>query len=373
MTIIHRYLTKDFLITFSMTLLVFTFVMTAATIVKAIDLMARGVSGTVILQVFAYNMPYILTFSIPMSVMTAALLLFSRLSFDGEITAMKASGLSMWQIVSPVILIAIALTVLCTYLNNTAAPNGRYARREALHNLGVEDPIGLLDEGRFVRDFPGLMIYIGKKERDRVEDIVVYESGEDGVKRHVRARWGEVRPSEDQSQLRIDLHDVRIEQPDADAPLDPAKTRMLTAQRYPVVLDLSEILREGKVRKATKDQTIGELMHVIRHTREVYPDAGMEIWKRQRMKRLVEANKRLALSVSCFAFVLVAIPLGMKSRRKESSIGVAISLLATLVFYGFIVLAKALVEYETLRPDLIIWVPVLGGQLGGYLLMQRVK
>ena len=109
MRILHKYVVKDYLVTFALTLTVFTFVMCIVAMVKAIDLVARGISIFVFFQIFSYNIPYILMFSIPMSALTTVLLLFGRLSMDGEITAMRASGLSLWQIVSPLILISIVL------------------------------------------------------------------------------------------------------------------------------------------------------------------------------------------------------------------------------------------------------------------------
>ena len=103
---------------------------------------------------------------------------------------MKACGLSLWQIIAPVILVSVGLSGVCLYLNSSVAPNSRYARQMALHSVGITDPMALIDEGRFVREFPGLMIYVGKKEDDRIEDIVVYETGDDGVKQNIRAKYG---------------------------------------------------------------------------------------------------------------------------------------------------------------------------------------
>lgn len=373
MGIINRYIGKDFLVGFGMTVFTFTFVMGAATIVRGIDLMSRGVSGALIGKIFLYNLPYILAFSIPMSVMTSALLLFSRLSFDGEITAMRACGMSMWQIVSPVIIISVVLSCLCLYLNNTLAPNSRFARTLLLRTLGVEDPIGLLDEGRFVRDFPGLMIYVGKKRRNTVRDIVVYETGPEGVKQHVRASHGEVIPGDDKKSLTIDLYDVRIDRFDPEHPLDPSRTRSLTAEKYPVKLDFSELLDKGKARKRTKDLTFSESVKVIRSPKDNYPELKYEDLLKQRMKKLVEVNKRFALAISCFAFVLLAIPLGMKSRRKESSVGVGISLIVVFTFYSFIVFAESMSGSPSWRPDLIIWIPVVAAEVGGLLLLRRIN
>ncbi len=162
MRVLHRYVAADFLVAFALTLSIFTFVMCVGLVIRAIDLVAKGISGGLILQVFFSGLPSILMFTIPMSVLTSVLLLFGRLSMDGEMTAMRASGLGMWQIISPVIMISIGLTFFCSYLNSSLAPKSHYARRVVLANAGVEEPLNLLEAGRFVREFPGLMIYVAK-------------------------------------------------------------------------------------------------------------------------------------------------------------------------------------------------------------------
>ncbi len=369
MRVLNRYLLSDYLVMFVMTLLVFTFVMCVGAVIQAIDYIARGVSPWIILRAFTYNIPYILTFSIPMSAMTTVLLLFGRLSLDGEITAMRASGLSMWQIISPIIFVSIILSSICVWLNITVAPNAHWARRQALVNLGIEDPISLLEPGRFIRDFPGLMVYVGGKQQNDITDVIVYEVGPDGVSRSVRARSGSLSmPSE--NMMLIDLYDVRIDQPDDAYPDDPSRTRTIHAQHYPVPLDFSRLMRSGNISKTKSSMTLGELTTAIRNIRELYPQLeGLEL-RQARMGYLVEANERLALSLSCFAFTLLGIPLGMKSRRRESSVGIGISLLVVFVFYFFIIIADALVRHPHLHPDVIVWIPVVLGEVLGFFLIK---
>ncbi len=88
---------------------------------------------------------------------------------------------------------------------------------------------------------------------------------------------------------------------------------------------------------------------------------------------LVAANKQLVMSVSCVSFVMLGIPLGMRSRRRESSVGIAISLVVILVFYIFVIVAEALTENPELRPELIMWFPVLASQALGIYLMRRIN
>ena len=83
MNTLNRYITRDFLITFAFTLSVLTFVMSIAGLVKAIDLLSRGVSGVFLLKMFLSNIPYMLMFSIPMSTLSSTLLMVGRLSLGG--------------------------------------------------------------------------------------------------------------------------------------------------------------------------------------------------------------------------------------------------------------------------------------------------
>jgi len=371
--VLHKYIVRDFLLIFGMTIAVITFVMCVGVVIKAIDLLARGVSGFLIVELFFYNIPFILTFTIPMSVLMAALLLFGRMSFDGEITAMKACGLSMWQIIAPIVLLSITFSMICVYLQGSLAPRSHYAQRRVLAKLGMADPVSLLEEGRFVRDFPGLMVYVRKKDGNKVKDIVVYEREDNGQIRNVRAESGEISQDEEHKLLLIDLYNVRINQPDKDHPLDPSKARYLNAAHYPVKLDISRLTDEGNLRKKAVNMTYSELLYAINHEREMFPDLNEEDLRRQRMKLVLEFNERLALSVSCFAFVLIAIPLGLKSHRKESSIGIGISLLLVFGFYGFIILADTLVGKPQLRPDLITWIPVVLAETIGFYLIHRVN
>ncbi len=372
MRVLNRYLMTDFFVTFGMTLLVFTFVMSLGAVVKAIDLGARGVSGMLLLKFFSFNIPYMLTFTLPMSVLTATLLLFGRLSFDGELTAMRASGMSLWQVVAPVVFLSVAVSVLCIVITAEVAPRARHAMRSALVQLGIEDPINLLEAGRFVRDFPGLMIYIGDRSGSRVTDVIVYELGSAGADRNVRAKYGTLRTDKEAKIMFIDLYEVRIDQREKKKDADTSQTQYINASHYPVKLDFSE-MQNRTIRRKVSDMVFGDLLGAIRDVKGAFPELKAEDANRQRMTLVVEANKRLALSISCFAFTLLAVPLGMRSKRKESSVGIGIALLMVFFFYLFIIVADSLVKHPEFRPDLIVWIPVIGAEIAGYILIQRMR
>ena len=369
--VFNRYLLGDFLKSFFITLVVLTFVMYVGAVVQAIDYMSRGISGLLILKIFALNIPFTLSFVIPVSVLTTVQLHFGRLSADGEITAMKSCGVSLWQMAAPILFCSMLLSLVCLYINAEVAPRSHWIRRQMLRNLGEEDPLALLDEGRFVNDFPGVKVYVGKKADRQIEDIILYQFDEKGARAEVRAKSGSVDFNAETRVMEIDLKQVRLTEYDKEHPEDQAKARTLSADSYPVTLDLRQMLNKGKVNKKPASMTFAELVQSIQNVRQTFPDIQEKNVQRMRTKMAVDASKRLALAMSCFSFTLLAIPLGIRSHRKESSIGIGLALILLFIFYLFIIIADSLLDRPEWRPDMIPWIPVLGSQLLGTLLLHK--
>ena len=488
MRILNAYITRNFLVTFFITLLVFLFVMALGNIFRVIDLFSRGVSGSLILKIFSCGMPFSLIFAIPMSVLAAVFLMFSRMASDREIIAIKACGISIWQIIQPPIVIATLLCVVCIYINCNLAPNSHYQRRLLVGQIGVETPLSLLDEGRFIRDFPRMTLYIGKKEGFKLTDIVIYSFGDNGLKQTIRAKSGTIVVDEqDRKKVHINLQKVRMDQADETNPDDLSLTRQFSAEEYPLTVDMSEILNKGAIYKKRADLTFTELLQSIRGNALFVPaelknidgwarllhqpedplsewiqamcsdrtislldrydgsEAGRELFRSllltdlnrvlcgpplydpqrfarvkltgptqkrmnqnprgealilvnrmlledaypafitrsliselnpddlsvHRMALMVEASTRLALSFSCYAFVLLGAALGVKIHRKESSIGIAVALVLVFVFYFFIIIADSLVSFPRTQPYLIVWIPFVMAEAIGFYLIQR--
>jgi lipopolysaccharide export system permease protein len=356
-------------------MLLITFAFSIGAIYKAIDVMAKGLPVGVVGRFFVYNLPYSLAYTIPISCLFAALLLFGRLSSDSEISAMRSGGLSLWQISAPILLVSIILSGVCLYNNGVVYPHTTFANRQMIKTMGVEDPIKLLEEGRFIREFPGYMIYVGKKNKNKVKDLIVYEvdksSGE--ITGTVRAQSGVMSIDKSKALLKIDLFDVRIEVADPNAPEDASKTSYVNAKKYPIRLDFNEMVGSDRLDKKRKNMTITELIYKVRN-----PDVDMGVLKKEdqsieRSRDLIEIHQRVCLSLSPFMFTLIAIPLGITSHRKESSIGMLMSLAIMFIYYLFIILSDTIDKSPQYYPWFLPWVPIVLGQIGGILLIRRAN
>ncbi|MFT5121746.1 MAG: lipopolysaccharide export system permease protein [Kiritimatiellia bacterium] len=376
MRVLNRYLLFDFLMIFGLTLLVFTFVLYMAGMIKAIDLMSQGIAAKVILQIFAYQIPYILSFTVPMSTLTASLLLFGRLSIDGEITALRACGMSLPQIVSPVLLAAVVLTMICVWINWEVSPNSHWARRKAMVDINKIEPIDLLEEGRYVTGFPGLEIFVKQKKGGDLKDVHVREIKEGVRIRSIRAQEGDVKVDKEALVMTINLKRVMITQYDPDDPYDLSKARTFPSEYFNKEFPYGEMLANKNITKKFKDKTFTELMDTIKHTAKYYPvlieEGRLADLSRKRMQAMVEASKRIAFSIACFSFALLGIPLGMRSKRKESSAGIGVSLILVFTFYLFVIIADSLTAYPNLLPDLIVWIPIIVSQVAGFWMLKRI-
>ncbi len=370
MRILNRYLIHDFLVIFGMTLAVFTFVMSVGSMFQATDYIAKGASSIAILKIFLYTLPFTLTFSIPISIMTGVLLLFSRLSMDGEITAMKACGISIWEIVAPIVMVSILFSFVCLYLNSYMAPSLYHKRRQVIIEIGGKDPMSLLEEGRFTKDFPGFMIYVGRKHKTGFEDVILYAMTDKGtVKNNIRAQSGEMQVNKEEKTIKIVLNKARIYHADEE---QPDKLEFLNAEYYEETFALDEILKKEKAQKKRSDMTFHELVKGIRNVKTIYPNLVDDDLIKARTTLVVEANKRLALAITCFAFTILGLPLGIKTKRKESSIGVGISLGLVFFFYFFIILAESMLKTPQYKPELVIWIPVVVSEGLGFVLLRRM-
>ncbi len=371
---LSRYLAVEFCIAFCVSMLLVTFAMVAGALYKAVGIMSQGIGAGIVGRFLINNIPYTLSYSIPISALFSTLLLFGRLSADSELSAMKSGGLSTWQIASPLLLIATGLSALCLYNNCVIYPATEYSNRKLLKGLGVEDPVKLLEEGRFIRDFPGYLIYIGNKHRNKVKDLVVYEIDKDTGRATstLRADEGMISMDDDKTELRIDLFDARIEVPDPEHPDSVSKTHFVNARKLPIRIDVSELVGRKEVSKKRLNMQLPELIYRIRHVADLNPMLNASDRAVLRSQDLVHTHQRLCLAMAPLTFVMLAIPLGVRTHRKESSMGMLLSLAVMFVFYLFIIVSDTLDSRPALHPWLFPWFAILGFQLTALLLFRRV-
>ncbi|MGD0649850.1 MAG: LptF/LptG family permease [Verrucomicrobiia bacterium] len=368
MKILPKYITRQTVITLFFSVGVFTFVLLLARVLKELSelLINRQVGPGIVGWFLLLLLPTVLSFSLPMAMLTTALLVFGRMSADNEITAMRASGIGLGRVAAPVILLSALVGAICFYMNTTLAPECRFKFRTLFLEMGTKQPMALIEEGAYLKDFPGYVIYVGRKKQNIIEDVTLYALDSNGnVVSSLRAQKGLVKGEPQEKKLLLDLYNVRGDLRDPNDPTNIRKIRPgTTALRYPVELDLGNAFRQARTSRRLSDLLFSELIEQSESLRGqgIYPAAA-----------LMEAHQRVAMAVACVAFTLIGIPLGVKTSRRETSIGVAISLGLALIYYFTMVLANVLRNRPYLYPEAIMWLPSFGFEMLGLWLLWRVS
>ena len=351
MRILHRYIAASFLTTFVMALLVLSFVMSVGLLFKVTQYIARGMSIGIVLDFLWGGIPGTLSYSIPIACLVATLLVFGRLSSDQEISAMRACGISLSRAMHTPVLLSLLLSFFCLHLNNSVAPESAYARSTVRRKLKATDVTALVEEGKYV-DIAGRSVYVGAREGNLLKDMRVVETTKSGSIQEIRAREALITSSEDV--VVLEMKDVSIDPIQEDNP----GIGRAESVRY-VIGDFSA--RTGQTAPAERARRIKDkhswvLLKDILVSRDKPPasDEG----KKAISRSLEELHSRVSLAFACFCFVAIGVPLGIQQHRRESSVGIGISLAVAGAFYLFSVAAESLARNPALKAHYLDWIPV---------------
>jgi len=359
MKILNLYIAKDLLLTTIIAVAILTFVLLSGSLFKAFDLLAQGFSPALLVKFLLLMMPEILRFTIPTSLLCATVLVFSRLSADNEITAMKASGVSLWQIISPTLFLSLVLSAFCFWLGAYFAPVCRYKADLLARMEAVKNPLALLEPGRFVDELPGYAIRIGRREGNELYDVhILVMNPEDGtLQQDITARSGKISLHEEERILELMLRDTTFANLNlaGKEPTDKGVDRVATDElvfsiSYGEKFDEKPLLRKLKY------------MDITMIFARIYLDTERG---RNTTPHYVEIHQRMSLALSPIAFLLIGIPFAVRQRRAETSVGLLAALVLGLGFYAFLLLTDSLQLQTHLHPELLVWIPNIIYQSGG--------
>jgi lipopolysaccharide export system permease protein len=376
---LHLYLTRQVLLSLIMTVVVFTFVLLLGNVLKEIIalLVGRQITLPLVFKAIGLLIPYVMSYVLPFGMITSVLLVFGRFSADHELTAVRASGISLLSLVTPILLLGLLLSGICAAVNLWIAPQCRHAYKELIFDLGARTISNLISEDRFIDEIPGLVLYIGRKQENELEDVRLYTLKDNQITTRTSAKRGVIIYDEVAQTIQFKLFDAvnEIYYPRdlaAEEAFIGPPTRETRAEWYPIhwgeytgdPIDLSAMLRSERKPKLS-EMNLVELLNE-RHQLEARQISSLPVQ--------VQINRQASFSFACFAFTLIGIPLAIQAHRRETSIGVAIALGLVLVYYSFMILADALKHNERLHPQLIMWLPnfVFEG-LGAWLLYRANK
>lgn len=359
MKTLNLYVTKNLLFIIFVAIGILTFGMLGGNLLQVFKFVSHGIPIDSAFKFLLYIIPMAFSFTIPWGILIAVLLLFGRMSADNEITAMKACGISIFQIISPLVILTFFLTIVCLWLQTTMAPHYMGLARALVKQVGFNNPAVLLNPGQ-PNDLGHLVVYVGDKKGNDLKDIQVFIFNADrtDVDQDITAARGKMITDKEQGTISIQLYDYNVINYNGNSPQDRIYGKELT-----ISVDVERDLNKLPLVKRVDFSTYNELMGRI----SLYKKAGIDTTACE-----VQLNLMFAMGLSPIAFLLLGFPLAIRTSRKETSVGLFIAVILSAVYFGFIIGCDSLADYPQYYPQYLLWIPNILYQVGGLLTLWKI-
>jgi lipopolysaccharide export system permease protein len=207
MRLLDRYLLRQLVAPFLFSLAALTSMMLLNQIARRFGaLVGKGLPWSVIAEVFALSIPFIVAMTLPMAVLTAVLYTFTHLAADNEVTAIRASGISIPQLVAPVLLTGFLVAGVNFAFTDQVLPRSNTRLRSLLLDIGRKKPTFELRE-QVINDLGQEGVSIRATRIDpasgRMRGVTLYDLGSQTGRRIIYADSGRMAMTADGTDLSL--------------------------------------------------------------------------------------------------------------------------------------------------------------------------
>lgn len=358
MKILQRYIFQETWLPFTLSVVTLSFIFLAGYLVRAADfIIGRGIPLLDTCYVLVLALPEMISYTVPMSLLTAVIIIFGNLSQNNEIRAMKASGINPFFIMTPAFLAGIVISMVMFVFNDQVATYSSFTFRKVTKQMLLKHPAAMIEPGRFVKLSDNLVFLTKEMDGSKMRGIVAYETeGKDKPVRTVMADSGEIISHKDNARLEIKLYDGSV----SDAENSSVQAIQFKTYEFPTLA--SDDIRLMK--KKMREYTLAELLVRARDP---------ELSKKDRREVWSAFHHRIAFALGCFIFVFVGIPIAVLVHRGEIVLSFGISMAAASLYYILFVGAKTLSVQGVLPAPVAYWLPnILLIVLGNHLLKKAI-
>lgn len=341
-TLLDRYIFTELLSPFGLSLGALCFVMLTRELLRLVELLvSKGVGLWAVMKVFATLLPSFLVLTLPIAGIIASITAFGRLSFDKELVAMRAAGLSLFRLTQPVLLFAISVFGLTLLLSQWGQPWSSLNLKKVALNLLRDQLVLALERGAFNEPIPNVVIYIPDNQSGQpAPGIFVSDERVHDEPRIIVAESYQVLMDAEHEQIALRLvNGVIHSRPDV-----ADQYQQVSFTNYDLKMNLSQ---SGYA--ATEERpTYASILATLNATQ----------WKdQQALRRLMEHYKDLAFPTASLVFCLMGVPVGIVSKRSGRMGGFAVGILIVVAYYVLNVACEFLVTTLWISPFAGAWLP----------------
>ena len=347
---LYRYIFREIWPTFLASLFVFIFIMMAARMLSITELIVtRGVRLSQVAGMVLFLLPDILTFALPAVTLMSVVVAFLRLSADSEIIAMKSSGISIYQMLPPVIVFSLMAFAACLTISAFAAPWGNRSFKDLLFKIAETKADLGIKERVFCEPFGNLVFYVNSfsREKRRLKDVFVVDRRDQEMTNTIVSDEAQIimRPAERTITLLFMKGTIFLVEKSLEA------SRTIKFNTYALNIGLKDVLADlASRKKAPHELSVSQLIAQLKNT----PDTHEEYSRIMR-----ELLEKLSISLAVFFMGIIGVPLGGQIRGRGRSTGISVSLMVFSVFYLILMIIRSVCSTGALSPVFGVWIPDL--------------
>jgi len=376
---LSKYILKEHLKPFIVTIFFLTSILVIDQISRLLDLIiGKGLDLQSVMKLFLLTLPMIVSQTIPMSVLVAVLITFGRFSQDGEIIAMKACGVSINQLIRPLLIAASFIFIAMIYFNSFIMPFTNHKLVVLYRAMSKIKPTAILEAGIMNNEIKGFSIYIEKIESttSELQNVYILDKREPNPLLMLGER-GYLYYNIARDVISFELYDGEIHKYEKHNDKNFQKIKF---KKHIFSFSLkSNDLKEKETNKGDREMNVFELDNEINRLKGKVNDLESKIsdlnadseFNKNKLKTFesdlnyhrkklnsskVEFHKKFVIPFACIIFIFLGVSLGVVTKR-GGKVGLGLSVFVFMFYYVCLLGGEAIAERKFIEPFIAMWAP----------------
>jgi len=352
------YVMRETLLYCTLAFVVLTLVLLTQNLLRRLDeLFLIGMTLADVGVVIRCITPVALSYSIPFAFLLGILLAIRRMSADGELLALRSSGIGPLHFLIPFLMLGMLATSLSAWMLNSVEHEARRDLVQLFKRVAARGAI--IESGKF-RHIGQHLVFVENRDRNgSLSGVMIYDQGQpdDPSNRPYRifAARGQFSFDESTSEIQLDLRDGDVHLDPIEG--EPTRYERIRFEEFSYRLDVGHLLGMdfGPVRP--KQMTVAELRSVLVRAKD--GDPLRELDQRDPIEYALEIHRRRALPFAPLIFAGIGVPIALISEHRGRNIGLLLVLVASFGYYALGALCEVSARGGWINPALAQWLPNL--------------
>jgi lipopolysaccharide export system permease protein len=265
MNTLNKYLFKQSLIPFLLSVAVITTVLFLQFLIRAVDrFLGKGLDALTIFEYLYLNLAWIIALSVPMSLLISSVMTFGRMAQQNEITALKSAGVNLYNIIKPAILFGSLVGIGLCLFNNFILPEMNYNARLLARDIYKKKPELSIEPGYFVDMIPQYTMIVREMDGKDFKDVKIFSKNQKSEQTTIYANQGSL--SSDGNMITIDLMDGEIHEIDLS---DYDYYRKIKFKTHQIMISMDELMlnRTTESNRTDREMRIPQMIDEIKRNK----------------------------------------------------------------------------------------------------------